>query len=146
MDYYTRRKRFNMDYHTKHIIGQIGVVVILAATIIYILLANYNDNISSQPKTTIVISVFDEENKNIYKETIETDKEYLADVLKDIKKLKVVTEHAQYGDYITSIMGVKQGNGLYWSYYIEDKYSKEGISTCKIEEGTTYKFKIESFH
>ena len=129
------------------LLASIGVLIIVIAIVTSVVVINNNNKAGTEDnKTTITISVFDKENSNIFNEAIDTDKEILIDVLKDINELEVVTEDSQYGAYITSIKGIEQGNNYYWSYYINDEYATVGVSSCKIEEGKTYNFKIEEMN
>lgn len=93
----------------------------------------------------ITIGIYDKENTNVYNKEIKTEKLYLIDVLKDTEDLNVITENTEYGEFITSIMDIEQGNNFYWSYYIDDEYATVGVSSCQIENGKTYNFKIEKF-
>lgn len=96
-------------------------------------------------ETEITICVFDKENVSIYEDAVETDCEYLSEVLVTLDNLDVVTEDGPYGEYITSIKGIEQGDDYYWSYYIDGEYAPTGISSCKVEAGSKYEFKIEKF-
>ena len=104
----------------------------------------YTENNISQ-KTQIIINVFDKENTEIYNKTIETEENYLADVLETIEDLDIVMEDSQYGKYITSILGIEEGDSYYWSYCINDEYASIGVSSCEIEENAIYSFKIEKY-
>ena len=55
-------------------------------------------------------------------------------------------EDSQYGKYITSILGIEEGDSYYWSYYINDEYASIGVSSCEIEENSVYSFKIENMN
>lgn len=123
----------------------IGIVVILG-TAIYINVSKngHTENNISQ-KTQIIINVFDKENTEIYNKTIETEENYLVDVLETIEDLDIVMEDSQYGKYITSILGIEEGDSYYWSYYINDEYASVGVSSCEIEENSVYSFKIEKY-
>lgn len=127
-------------------IGLSFVVVITIAIVatIGIIRNNTNSNIANT-KVNVTINVFDKENSNIYNKSIETNKEYLLEILNDTEELNVVTEDSQYGAYITSIMGIEQGDNYYWSYYIDSEYASVGVSNCEVEDGKTYDFKIEKF-
>lgn len=129
----------------KRIIGIIGFFIIAIIIITTVVIINNNGNNSNKAnnRINVTIGVYDKENLNIFTKEINTDKEYLIDVLKDINELKLVTEDSQYGEYITSVMEIKQDDKYYWSYYINEDYATVGASSCKVEEGKNYKLKLE---
>ena len=128
-------------------IKKIGISVIIAIILIVgIVIIIKKDEIAKDEELKLItISIFDKDNNNIYNENIETDDIYLIDVLQEKEELKVVLEDSDYGKYITSIMGIEQGDNYYWSYYINEEYATTGVSNCEIQSGNTYDFKIESF-
>ena len=132
----------------KKILG-IGSIVLLVAIIALGVIAfknsNGNEDLTKVEKN-ITISVFDKENKSIYNENMKTEAIYLIDALEESIGLDIEKEDSAYGAYITSINGISQGDNFYWSYYIDDEYANVGVSSCKIEDGKTYKFKIEEFN
>ena len=132
----------------KKILG-IGSIVLLVAIIALGVIAfknsNGNEDLTKVEKN-ITISVFDKENKSIYNENMKTEAIYLIDALEESIGLDIEKEDSAYGAYITSINGISQGDNFYWSYYINDEYANVGVSSCKIEDGKTYKFKIEEFN
>lgn len=134
----------------KNNIKKIGVIsaiaIILVIGVVVAVINNSNKNVNNENKKTITISVFNKENENIYKERVNTDKQYLIEVLEENKDLDVKAEDSQYGKYITSIKGIEQGDNYYWSYYIDGQYAEVGVSSCEIENGKTYDFKIESMN
>lgn len=134
----------------KNNIKKIGVIsaiaIILVIGVVAAVINNSNKNVNNENKKTITISVFNKENENIYKERVNTDKQYLIEVLEENKDLDVKAEDSQYGKYITSIKGIEQGDNYYWSYYIDGQYAEVGVSSCEIENGKTYDFKIESMN
>lgn len=81
----------------------------------------------------------------ILNKEIKTDKKYLVDIVVELPEAKIVIEDGPYGAYITSIMDIEQGDGYYWSYYINENYATEGISSCEIEDNAVYDFKIEKY-
>lgn len=120
------------------------IVLVIILSVVVVILSLDNENINNiEKKIQITMSVFDKENNNIYEKEIKTSKKYLIEVLEDIGELKVITEASDYGEYITSIMDIEQGDNYYWSYYIDDEYATVGASSCEIEDGKTYSFKIE---
>jgi len=127
------------------IVITIAIVMILGVAIYINVSKNgYTENNISQ-KAQIIINVFDKENTEIYNKTIATEEKYLADVLETIEDLDIVMEDSQYGKYITSILGIEEGDSYYWSYYINNEYASIGVSSCEIEENSIYSFKIEKY-
>lgn len=120
------------------------LMLIIVLAIIGIMCFN-KDYVTENENVQIQIAVFDKMNSEIYSEDIITNAEYLSDALREAEGLEMVTEDGDYGEYITSIMGIEQGDNYYWSYYVNEEYATTGISGCKIEDGATYSFKIEKF-
>lgn len=124
------------------------IILIVLGSIIFINV-NKNENNSIEDSVNnekqITIDVYDKENNLIYDNTIETEKMYLADALESLDNLDVIMEDSEYGKYITSILGISQGDDYYWSYYINDEYASTGVSSCEIEDNSIYSFKIEKY-
>lgn len=103
---------------------------------------------SNTVESTVNIVINDYEKTEIYSEEIKTDKTKLIDVLKELD-IDLKYEDGQYGAYITSIKGLEQkedDNGMYyWSYYVDDSYATEGVSSCDIEDGKKYTFNYEYY-
>lgn len=119
-------------------------VIFLFIMLIFISACNNTEDVNKD-LTTITVNVYDKEANEIYNEEISTNEEYLSDVLKNIDELNVITVDSQYGEYVTSILEISEGDNYYWSYYIDDEYAQVGISSCKVEDGKTYTFKIERY-
>ena len=135
-----------MSKKNKIIIAIIIVTIMILGTLIYINISKNNSTKNNiNQKNQIVINVFDRENKEIYNNSIETEKNYLSDVLETLKDLNIVMADGQYGKYISSILGITEGDNYYWSYYINGKYANVGVSSCEIEENSVYSFKIEKY-
>lgn len=107
---------------------------------------NNNDSIS---QNTIKIIIENEKKEELYNKEVSTDKTTLLDVLKENNEISLKYEDGSYGAYITSLMGIDQKTEgkvmYYWSYYIDEKYAEEGVSTCKITDGSAYKFVYEKY-
>ena len=135
-----------MNKKSKIIVAVIIVLIMALGAVIYI---NVNEKNSLENSTgnsmQISIKVFDKENVEIYNKTIDTEEKYLADVLETLDELDIIMEDSQYGKYITSILGITEGDNYYWSYYINGEYASVGISNCEIEENSVYSFKIEKY-
>lgn len=94
----------------------------------------------------ITINIYDKQKLKIYSNDLETNKEYLSDVLDDLADdIQLKKEIGDYGTYIVSLMGIDQGDGYYWIYYIGDKYASIGVSEYEIKDGEIYNFYIEKY-
>ena len=128
---------------------KIGIIACIALVVFMLIVVivdkNSNNNVNLSEKE-IIVNVFNKENVEIYNEEMNTDSNYLIEVIEEIEELNVVSEEGAYGAYITSIMGIKQGDNFYWTYYIDGGYADTGVSNCKIEDGKTYTFKIEEYN
>ena len=119
-------------------------VIFLFAMLIFISASNKTDKVDEN-MISININVYDKEAKEIYNQEISTNEKYLSEAIKDIEDLNVITVDSEYGEYITSILDISEGDNYYWSYYINDEYAQVGISSCEVEDGKTYTFKIERY-
>lgn len=119
-------------------------VIFLFAMLIFISACNKTDKVD-EDMISININVYDKEAKEIYNQEISTNEKYLSEAIKDIEDLNVITVDSEYGEYITSILDISEGDNYYWNYYINDEYAQVGISSCKVEDGKTYTFKIERY-
>lgn len=123
------------------ILGIALAVVILAITAIQ----KVQPNETNEVEKRIEIIVANKENIEIYNQSIDTKSQYLIDAINEIEELDVISKDDMYGAYITSIMGIEQGDNYYWTYYIDGEYALTGVSNCKVEDGKTYSFKIEEY-
>lgn len=119
-------------------------VIFLFAMLIFISACNKTDKVDENI-ISININVYDKEAKEIYNQEISTNEKYLSEAIKDIEDLNVITVDSEYGEYITSILDISEGDNYYWNYYINDEYAQVGISSCEIKDGTTYTFRIERY-
>ena len=126
------------------IISTIAVLIIVGLSA-FAISKNINDKRNNSNVVQITIAVYDKYNKEIYNKGIETEEKYLSGVLEETKELEVKMEDSQYGKYITSILGIEQGDNYYWSYYINDEYANVGVSSCEVESNKVYTFKFEKF-
>lgn len=129
--------------------GKIGTILLALLVIAIFAIVIIDKNIDRKINTgekEIIINVFNKESEEIYNNNIKTDSNYLIEAIEEIDELSVITEDGAYGAYITSIMGIEQGDNFYWTYYIDAGYADTGVSTCKIEDGKTYTFKIEEYN
>ena len=123
-------------------------VVLVIAMVIVTIIVNKNSNNRGEltgNEKTVTITVSNKENQEVFNENLETNSNYLLEILEETEDLNVVTESGPYGAYITSINGIVQGDNFYWTYYIDNEYATTGVSTCEVEEGKTYSFKIEEY-
>ena len=102
---------------------------------------------TSEEMMNINITIIDEiNNKELFKGSIETNYELLADALENNEELKVVMEDSEYGKYITSMMDVTATDTNYWVYDSDNNdYCLEagmcmGVSETTIEDGDNFIF------
>ncbi len=127
------------------IISIVLLLVIILGAVFVILNKDSLFDTSLSTSKQIIINVYDKENKEIYNEKVSTDETYLANALEKMDNLNIQMQDSEYGKYITSILDINEGDGYYWSYYINNEYASIGISNCEIVDDATYSFKIEKF-
>lgn len=129
----------------KTIIGIIIALVVIG--IVCGIVYKYFTNSSEISNTTkeISIVVYDKDSKEIFNKKINTDAKYLSEALEKIEDLNIQMQDGEYGKYITSIQGISEAENYFWSYYINDEYATVGVSSCEIQDGYIYTFKIEEF-
>lgn len=96
---------------------------------------------------TITVEIVYEENSFSY--DVKTDKETVYELLVETDEtynLQLQCEEGAYGQYITSLKGVKQDdtNGYYYVYTIKGLDFAMGISTQTIKDGDVITFKYVS--
>ena len=127
------------------IISIVLLLVIILGAVFVILNKDSLFDTSLSTSKQIIINVYDKENKEIYNEKVSTDETYLAKALEKMDNLNIQMQDSEYGKYITSILDINEGDGYYWSYYINNEYASIGISNCETVDDATYSFKIEKF-
>ena len=102
---------------------------------------------TSEEMMNINITIIDEiNNKELFKGSIETNYEILADALENNEELKVVMEDSEYGEYITSMMDVAATDTNYWVYDSDNNDDCleagmcMGVSETTIEDGDNFIF------
>lgn len=102
-----------------------------------------NDIIKEEGKINITVIANNETlfSKNVSFTKIDT----LKGLLLSLDEINVIGEEGDYGFYITSICDLKQENGYYWMFYVNDESSLVGISSVKLRNGMNITFKLEKF-
>lgn len=102
---------------------------------------------TSEEMMNINITIIDEiNNKELFKGSIETNYELLADALENNEELKVVMEDSEYGKYIASMMDVAATDTNYWVYDSDNNDDCleagmcMGVSETTIEDGDNFIF------
>ena len=102
---------------------------------------------TSEEMMNINITIIDEiNNKELFKGSIETNYEILADALENNEELKVVMEDSEYGKYITSMMDVAATDTNYWVYDSDNNDDCleagmcMGVSETTVEDGDNFIF------
>lgn len=102
---------------------------------------------TSEEMMNINITIIDEiNNKELFKGSIATNYELLADALENNEELKVVMEDSEYGKYITSMMDVAATDTNYWVYDSDNNDDCleagmcMGVSETTVEDGDNFIF------
>ncbi len=78
---------------------------------------------------------------------VETDKQFLGEVLKEVKGLTVEGDQTPTGLFVKTVNGVYADfnvNQTYWAFYCNDQYCQTGVDTQPIAEGDRFKIAQES--
>ena len=102
------------------------------------------ESVSSDTQTKSFDIVVVDRDGNEESFTIETDKTTVGEAL--LEQGIIEGTDSEYGLYVTKVNGIEaiyENDGTYWSFYINDEYAMSGVDSTNIEEGVTYKFKVE---
>jgi len=99
----------------------------------------------SDDKKAVEVIVYDKEKEIVYEKKLETEKSKLSDIIKNIDGLNIESENGQYGEFIVAINNVRQEDGYYWVYYVNDEYATVGVESYSVKNNDKVEFKLESF-
>ena len=75
---------------------------------------------------------------------IHTDKEIVGEALLDLGLID--GENGEFGLYVKTVNGIVadyEVDSTYWAFYVNGEYAMSGVDSTKIEEGSSYTFKVE---
>lgn len=104
------------------------------------------DDISTvvgEGSTSFSFIVVDQEGKETVFE-IHTDKETVGEALLELELID--GDQDSYGLYVETVNGITADydkDGVYWAFYVNDKYAQAGVDSTAVTEGDRYSFKIE---
>ncbi|MBE6991812.1 MAG: DUF4430 domain-containing protein [Ruminococcaceae bacterium] len=90
---------------------------------------------------TVYIEVVDAA-ESVKEYTVQTDAEYLRQVMDEAEGLTYGGADSEYGIMIDSINGVRADytlDGAYWSFYVNGEYCNYGIDTQPVADGDVFK-------
>lgn len=118
----------------------IAVAVVVAIAVIFgVIYANFAPKATAGAKKITVEVVDDKQESQAY--TIQTDAEYLRQVLEETDGLTVEGTESEYGLMVETINGVTADyntNGAYWAFYVDGDYCNYGVDQQPIEDGQAY--------
>lgn len=82
--------------------------------------------------------------KSVKNYTVKTDSKYVGEALVDLKLIE--GEDSDYGLYVKTVDGTTldfNTDGMYWAFYVNDKYANTGVDKTEITDGESYSFKAE---
>lgn len=135
----TENKKFNK----KALIGVVALVVVIAvmAAVFVVFRAK-----PVEGSKEIVIEVVDKNQETTTYE-LKTDAEYLEQAMEEAEGLSYSGTEGPYGLMIDTVNGVTADfntDGGYWSFYVNDEYCMNGISTQPVLDGDTFTIKYET--
>ena len=145
-----RQKKHGLQ---KLIIGLIILAIVCAVG--YLGYGKYqDDNAKTDAKGTgskAVTIVVTDDNAKATTYEINTDQEYLRDVLDELAEAQEFTffgDESEYGLYVTTINGVVadyDADEAYWSWYVNDEYCNYGIDSQPVADGDVFDVKYEVY-
>lgn len=129
----------NLFKNTK-IVVLLSTIVVALITVLAYLLFIMPKPVVGEKNLTLKINY----SENNYEYSLTTNGDTVIDVLNqynDIYELKLVTESSAYGEFITSLKGVRQDEekGYYYTYTLNGGYA-DGISTQTVKDGDVLEF------
>ena len=125
----------------------IGVVVLIVLVAVMGILYSVFREKPVQGSKSITIEVVDSKQESkIYE--LNTDAEYLQQVMDEAEGLEYDGYESEYGFTITAINGEEADftkDSAYWSFYVNDDYCNYGISEQPVEDGDAFKIAYEVY-
>ena len=94
-------------------------------------------------QTKFLFTVVDKEGNETNFE-INTDETIVGEALEELGLIE--GEESELGLYVKAVNGITadyEVDQTYWAFYVNGEYGSTGVDTTKIEEGSTYMFKVE---
>lgn len=119
----------------------IAVVILAVVAVIFgAIYMKFAPKASAGAKTITVEVIDDKEASTTY--TVNTDAEYLRQVLEETEGLTVEGEESEYGLVVNTVNGVTADynvDGSYWAFYVDDAYCNYGVDEQPVEDGQAYR-------
>lgn len=136
----TENKKFNK----KALIGVVALIAVIAV------MAAVFVTFRAKPvegSKEIVIEVVDNNQETTTYE-LKTDAEYLEQAMEEAEGLTFSGTEGAYGLMIDTVNGLTADyntDGAYWSFYVNDEYCMNGISTQPVLDGDTFTIQYEVY-
>lgn len=118
----------------------LGLGAILVIIIGMLFVYNHFKEKPVEGSKAVTIEVIDsEEQSQIYE--VNTDAQYLAEVMEEADGLEVEGEEGQYGLVIESVNGeqaIYEEDGAYWSIMVNGEYGNYGADQQPVEDGDEF--------
>ncbi len=122
---------------TKKILG-IVIVLILAAAMAFVYV-NFREKPVEGSKTVTIEVTSQSETVTTY--TVNTDAQYLGEVMEEAEGLTFSGTEGQYGIMVSEVNGEVADydtNGAYWAFYVNGEYCNYGIDEQPVEDGDVF--------
>lgn len=139
-----KREETNMSETTnkgngKKIAIAVAIVAVIAA-IFGAIYMQFSPKASAGAKEITVEVVDDKAESKLY--NVNTDAEYLRQVLEETEGLTVEGTESEYGLMVETVNGLTADfntNGAYWAFYVDGDYCNYGVDEQPVEDGQAYK-------
>lgn len=123
----------------KKIAIAVAIVAVIAA-IFGAIYMQFSPKASAGAKEITVEVVDDKAESKLY--NVNTDAEYLRQVLEETEGLTVEGTESEYGLMVETVNGLTADfntNGAYWAFYVDGDYCNYGVDEQPVEDGQAYK-------
>lgn len=127
-----------MKANAKKIVGAVIAVLLIAALAAFYFIFREKPSAGAKKVTLEVINSAAE--SVVY--TVDTDAEYLRQVMEEAEGLTFEGTESEYGLTVSVVNGERADytlDGAYWSFYVNDEYCNYGIDTQPVNDGDRFK-------
>lgn len=121
----------------------IGIVVLAAVAVALWFVYRANKDAPSAGNKTVTIEVLSERDNYSFKESYDTDKDYLGDLLEEEGLIEFTT--SQFGRYINAVQGYKalDEDQSWWNILVNGESAMTGVDEIALADGDVYTLQLK---